>query len=44
MILLGSESEGVSRSTNGGSNWTEGVGNSVDWYGNVIEVEFDQNG
>ncbi len=44
MILLGSESEGVSRSTDGGSNWTKGVGNSVDWYGNVIEVEFDQNG
>jgi hypothetical protein len=44
MILLGSESEGVTRSTNGGNTWTEGVGNSVDWYGNVIEVEFDHNG
>jgi hypothetical protein len=44
MILLGSESEGVSRSTDGGNSWTEGVGNSTAWYGNVIEVEFDHNG
>lgn len=44
VIFLGSESEGVSRSDNGGNTWTQGVGNSVSWYGNVIEVEMDQNG
>lgn len=43
-IFLGSESEGVTRSTNGGNTWTEGVGGSVAWYGNVIEVELDHNG
>ena len=44
VIFLGSESEGVSRSVNGGNTWTEGVGNSESWYGNVIEVEMDQGG
>lgn len=43
-IFLGSESEGVSRSTDGGIDWEEGVGNSIPWYGNVIEVEMDHNG
>lgn len=43
-LFVGSESEGVSRSTNGGVTWEEGVGNSIPWYGNVIEVEIDQYG
>ncbi|MEO6758615.1 MAG: T9SS type A sorting domain-containing protein, partial [Saprospiraceae bacterium] len=43
-IFLGSESEGVSRSTDGGNTWTLGVGNSMAWYGNVIEVELDHTG
>lgn len=43
-LFVGSESEGVSRSTNGGVTWEEGVGNSIPWYGNVIEVEMDQYG
>jgi len=43
-IYLGSESEGVSRSSDGGKSWIEGVGNSIPWYGNVIEVETDTGG
>lgn len=43
-IFLGSESEGVSRSDNGGQNFTLGVGNTIPWYGNLIEVETDANG
>ena len=43
-IFLGSESEGVSRSDNGGQTFTLGVGNTIPWYGNVIEVETDVNG
>lgn len=43
-IFLGSESEGVSRSYDGGKSWIEGVGNSIPWYGNVIEVETDTGG
>ncbi|MBK7677891.1 MAG: hypothetical protein IPP02_08560 [Chitinophagaceae bacterium] len=43
-IFVGSESEGVSRSDNGGQTFTLGVGNSIPWYGNVIEVETDVNG
>lgn len=43
-IFLASESEGISRSTDGGNTWTLGVGNSIPWYGNVIEVELDHTG
>jgi photosystem II stability/assembly factor-like uncharacterized protein len=43
-IFLGSESEGVSRSDNGGQTFSAGVGNSIPWYGNVIEVETDATG
>ncbi|MBI3882859.1 MAG: hypothetical protein HY305_01185, partial [Sphingobacteriales bacterium] len=43
-IFIGSESEGVSRSDNGGQTFTLGVGNSIPWYGNVIEIETDANG
>jgi photosystem II stability/assembly factor-like uncharacterized protein len=43
-IFLGSESEGVSRSTDGGKTWTYGVGNSIPWYGNVYKIEMDNNG
>ena len=43
-IFLGSESEGVSRSDNGGQSFTLGVGNTIPWYGNVIEVETDAGG
>ena len=43
-ILLGSESEGVSRSDNGGQTFTLGVGNTIPWYGNVIAIETDANG
>ena len=43
-IFLGSESEGVSRSDNGGQTFTLGVGNTIPWYGNVIEIETDVNG
>ena len=43
-IFVGSESEGVSRSDNGGQTFTLGVGNSIPWYGNVIEIETDVNG
>ena len=43
-IFLASESEGVSRSDNGGVNFTLGVGNSGPWYGNVLEVERDDYG
>jgi photosystem II stability/assembly factor-like uncharacterized protein len=43
-IFLGSESEGVSRSDNGGQTFTLGTGNTIPWYGNVIEIETDANG
>jgi hypothetical protein len=43
-IFLGSESEGVSRSENGGQTFTLGVGNTIPWYGNVLEVETDASG
>ncbi|MFZ4056523.1 MAG: WD40/YVTN/BNR-like repeat-containing protein [Ferruginibacter sp.] len=43
-IFIGSESEGVSRSSNGGQTFTLGVGNTIPWYGNVIEIETDANG
>ncbi|MBK7010501.1 MAG: hypothetical protein IPH36_18660 [Saprospiraceae bacterium] len=43
-IFLGSESEGVSRSDNGGQNFVLGVGNTIPWYGNLIEIERDENG
>jgi hypothetical protein len=43
-ILLGSESEGVSRSDDGGQTFTLGVGNTIPWYGNVIGIETDVNG
>ncbi|HYV91524.1 MAG TPA: fibronectin type III domain-containing protein [Chitinophagales bacterium] len=43
-IFIGSESEGVSRSLDGGQTWTLGVGNSIPWYGNVIAVETDATG
>lgn len=43
-IFVGSESEGVSRSDNGGQTFTLGVGNTIPWYGNVIEIETDVNG
>ncbi len=43
-IFIGSESEGVSRSDNGGQSFTLGVGNTIPWYGNVIEIETDDNG
>lgn len=43
-MFIGSESEGVSRSDNGGQNFTLGVGNTIPWYGNVIEIETDANG
>jgi hypothetical protein len=43
-IFIGSESEGVSRSDNGGQTFTLGVGNTIPWYGNVIEIETDANG
>ena len=43
-VFLGSESEGVSRSDNGGQSFNLGVGNTTSWYGNVIEIERDENG
>ena len=43
-ISLASESEGVSRSDNGGQTFTLGVGNTIPWYGNSIEVETDAYG
>ncbi|MFZ1706154.1 MAG: hypothetical protein WAT79_17545 [Saprospiraceae bacterium] len=43
-IFIGSESEGVLRSDNGGQTFIIGVGNSIPWYGNVLEVERDENG
>lgn len=43
-IFVASESEGVSRSDNGGQTFTLGVGNTIPWYGNVIEIETDANG
>ncbi len=43
-IFLGSESEGVSRSDNGGQSFMLGVGGSIPWYGNVLEIERDENG
>ena len=43
-IFLGSESEGISRSDNGGQTFNLGVGNTTGWYGNVIEIERDDNG
>ena len=43
-IMVGSESEGVSRSDNGGQSFTLGVGNTIPWYGNVITIETDVNG
>ncbi|MEO7264356.1 MAG: hypothetical protein ABIW38_05555 [Ferruginibacter sp.] len=43
-IFIGSESEGVSRSDNGGQTFTLGVGNTIPWYGNVIEIETDMHG
>lgn len=42
-IFVGSESEGVTRSDNGGASWIQGVGNSTAWYGNVLQVERDKN-
>jgi hypothetical protein len=43
-MFVGSESEGVSRSDNGGQTFTLGVGNTIPWYGNVIEIETDAYG
>lgn len=43
-IFLASETEGVTRSTNGGLTWTYGVGNSIPWYGNVRLLDFDAAG
>ncbi|MBC7886020.1 MAG: hypothetical protein H7X99_11135 [Saprospiraceae bacterium] len=43
-IFVGSESEGISRSDNGGQSFTLGVGNTIPWYGNLLEVERDENG
>ena len=43
-IFLGSESEGVCRSDNGGQTFTLGIGNTIPWYGNVLEIERDENG
>ena len=43
-IFIGSESEGVSRSDDGGQTFTLGVGNTIPWYGNVIEIETDALG
>ncbi|HRG21323.1 MAG TPA: hypothetical protein PLQ57_09845 [Saprospiraceae bacterium] len=43
-IFLGSESEGVSRSDNGGQNFVLGVGNTIAWYGNLLEIERDESG
>jgi len=43
-IFVGSETEGVSRSDNGGQSFILGVGNSIPWYGNVLEIELDENG
>lgn len=43
-IFIGSETEGVSRSDNGGQTFTIGVGNTTSWYGNLLEIERDENG
>jgi hypothetical protein len=43
-IFLGSESEGVTRSYDGGATWTLGEGNTILWYSNFIEVEMDNTG
>jgi hypothetical protein len=43
-IFLGTESEGVSRSDNGGQTFILGVGNSGPWYGNVYNIEIDEDG
>lgn len=43
-IFVATESEGVSRSDNGGQTFTLGVGNSTPWYGNVRDIERDENG
>jgi len=43
-MFTGSETEGVSRSLNGGTTWTQGIGNTIPWYGNLLEVEVDANG
>lgn len=43
-IFLASESEGVSRSDNGGQTFILGVGGSIPWYGNVLEIERDESG
>ena len=43
-IFLATESEGVARSDNGGQSFTSGVGNSIPWYGNVYNIEQDEDG
>ncbi len=43
-IFIASESEGVSRSDNGGQTFNLGVGGSGPWYGNVLNIERDENG
>ena len=43
-IFVGSETEGVSRSDNGGQTFMTGVGNTTSWYGNLLEIERDENG
>lgn len=43
-IFVASETEGVSRSDNGGQTFNLAVGGSGPWYGNVLEIERDENG
>jgi photosystem II stability/assembly factor-like uncharacterized protein len=43
-LFLSSETEGISRSDNGGSTFNISVGNSGPWYGNAFEIEIDDNG
>jgi len=43
-IFVASETEGVSRSDNGGQTFNLGVGGTGPWYGNVLEIERDENG
>jgi len=43
-IFVVSETEGVSRSDNGGQTFNLAVGGTGPWYGNVLTLERDENG
>lgn len=43
-IFVSSETEGISRSDNGGNTFNISIGSTGPWYGNALEIEIDDYG